>query len=98
MLIFLIILWSMIDLLVTITYSNHPAFYEINPIMRYFLDSNIYDMILIKIFITIMSVYIIAKFLPKTRKPYIYIIKYGFCGLVYIWLYYWVCFLIAIKG
>jgi hypothetical protein len=94
--VYLILLWSLLDLTLTICFLNHKNFYELNPIARFLISKGVEDLIFYKIMVTLLVclAYCHFKNVIKIRNTFIC----SFVVVVGIWFYFWLKFLLIIGS
>jgi hypothetical protein len=95
--IYLIVFWSLLDLILTLLFVNHPGFWEINPLARFLISKRLENLIFFKIIATAMVCLTYAHFLD-VKKEYKKPLIIAFSFVVIVWGFYWVNFLMILLG
>lgn len=91
MFIFLFVLWSIADLVLTVKFHKDPGFSEFNPIANYFLQTGIIYLIQFK---TLMSCIVVGcyQFVTKVKNRDGFFLEFFFVLTVLIWAFHWTMF------
>jgi len=95
--IYLILLWSLLDLTITIHFMGHKNFCELNPIARFMISKGLENLIFYKIMATTLVCLAYCHFV-NVEKKFKHIFHVSFFVVIGIWIYFWLKFLFIIWG